>query len=76
MLRDEDLQALVEIHLDEGKGLGDISKEVRAETGCGLREAIDATLSGLRLAHRAGHPLAKDVFNTWNERYGRSAPLV
>lgn len=59
---DKDLQALVELYVDEGHHFGRVVREMREEMGwCNCKIAIDATRHGLRLASKAGHKLCKKM---------------
>lgn len=68
MISKTDLQALVEVHVDDGKLFGDVSKEVRTETGCGFHEAINLTIRGLTLAEVGGHTRCAAVREQWLHR--------
>lgn len=65
MISDPDLQALVELQVEQGDTFGTISKAVRTETGCGLREAIELTMRGLSLAVLAGNEHCGIIRDQW-----------
>jgi hypothetical protein len=59
-ISDENLQALVELYVDEGLTFGHVAKEVREELEgknnyCSVPDAIKATRHGLELASKRGH---------------------
>lgn len=64
-MNDTDLQALCEVCVGEGYTFGQISKEIRTESGAGLREAIVLTLRGLKLAEKAGNLQAERARFDW-----------